>query len=150
MEGRGANCPKTRRCLCPRDHGSGGWGRWRSPPARTPAGPSFPFRSRYPYVVRPAFLVARSDICESPQGSPCGLSPPAIFQVPQLCARLHLDTYQVKAPRGILENSNNAQQLEYDQHQDYYHHYDDYVSHAFVPPMPTPTPRPPLKDPLEQ
>jgi hypothetical protein len=40
--------------------------------------------------------------------------------------------------------------LEYDQHQDYYYHYDDYISHVLVSLMLTLTPRRPLKEPLEQ
>jgi len=74
----------------------------------------------------------------------------ADFQVSQLGARLHPGSYLVKAAEDILEDNNNPQQLEYDQHQDYYYHYDDYISHVPVSPMLALTWCRSLKDPLEQ
>src|ERR671933_2299658 len=102
MEDRAVDCPKTRRCLFPADHEFGGWGRWRSHRSRTLAGLFFPYRSLCPWMLETAFLVALHERARAHK-VPLWALKPAIFQVPQLRARLTPDAHGVKAAKkGVV------------------------------------------------
>ncbi len=63
-----------------------------------------------------AFLVALHQCVKAHKVSPCGLSSLAIFQVPQFRARLHPDTYRVKAAKkGLKEVDTQHIEQHYDQ-----------------------------------
>jgi hypothetical protein len=100
------------------------------PPVRSPA--------------RLAFLVAPHGCAKAHMGFPCGLSPPAIYKVPQVYLRLHPTGTRGQGDGKGLEDSQYLEQHYNQDNRHYKANYSTYSLHALTSPLTDTESQPPV------